>query len=203
MKKIIFRHMISGVCVLLTALLCMGCKKETGYAPTGEFYVKTAPAHGDTGASEVISLEAASAYYDGEGTIPVKMTVGFGHIPALGHDDETAKDTFYVHYKIYEGPWKAERVPAWEKKVAYTDSWYSTKYNATEPENHSFLFIPFYGEFDPLYKETVEIVFPGDVEKGNLEVELYYVSEEGTEWQFAELTADFTRENGVLELKMD
>lgn len=157
---------------LLTAL--PSCSRAA-YTPTGEFYLKTSPAIGDAGVEDVISLEADRKEYRGDGDISVTMTVGLGHLPGeLGYGED-AGDTFYVRYQISEAPWNADITPVWEKKVEYTDSWYDAKYDSTEQKNRSFLIFPSYGEFYPLYKETVEIVFPAELEKGYLQVSVYAV----------------------------
>ena len=187
-------------CLMLIALCIAGCWEENAYTPTGEFYVKTSPSRGDGGVAEVISLEAEKKTYEGDGDITVPMIVGLGHLP--GHDEygDDVQDTFYVLYKIIESPWTADKESAWEKKVEYTDSWYDAKYDSTEQKNRSFLIFPLYGEFYPLYKETVDIVFPADVEKGTFYDELYTVIEGREDHQFAELSFYFKRENGVLIL---
>ena len=128
------------------------------------------------------------------------MTVGIGHLP--GHDEygDDVRDTFYVLYKIIESTWTADKESAWEKKMEYTDSWYDSKYDSTEQENRSFLIFPHYGEFYPLYKETVDIVFPADVEYGCLYVELYIVIEGQEDRKIAALRCYFKQENGILTL---
>lgn len=187
-------------CLVLFVLCFVGCQKENTYTPAGEFYVKTSPARGDGGVAEVISLEAAHKTYEGSGDITVPMEVGLGHLP--GHDEygDDVHDTFYVLYKIIASPWQADKEPAWEKKVAYTDSWGDPKYNSTDQVNRSFLIFPHYGQFYPLYKENVDIVFPADVEKGWLHVEVYYVLEGQEDQQFAGLDFSFERVDGVLTL---
>ena len=189
-----------AICLVLVMLCFTGCQEKNEYTPTGEFYIKTSPSRGDGGVSEVISLEAEKKAYEGDGDIIVPMTVGLGHLP--GHDEygDDVQDTFYVLYKIIESPWTADKESAWEKKMEYTDSWHDSKYDSTEQENRSFLIFPHYGEFYPLYKETVDIVFPADVEKGTFYVELYTVIEGQEDQQFAELSFYFKRENGVLTL---
>lgn len=182
------------ICVLMTA-----CEERSEYTPTGEFYIKTSPSQGDGGVAEVISLEAEHKTYEGDGDIAVPMTVGLGHLPGQGGYDDI-HDTFYVMYKIIEAPWQADKEPAWEKKVEYADSWYDSKYDSTEQENHPFLFFPHYGEFYPLYKEDVEIVFPAEVEKGTLHIEIYTVIEGQEDQQFANMEFYFERANGVLTL---
>ena len=82
----------------------------------------------------------------------------------------------------------------------YKDSWYESKYDSTEQVNRPFLIFPHYGEFYPLYKENVDIVFPADVESGRLHVELYRVVEGYEDHQFAGLDFSFERVDGVLTL---
>ena len=153
-------------CLVLLVLCFAGCQRENAYTPTGEFYIKTSPSRGDGGVAEVISLEAEHKTYEGSGDITFTMAVGLGHLPGeLGYGDDV-QDTFYVLYKIIASPWQADKEPTWEMKVEYSDSWYDAKYNSTEQVNRPFLFFPHYGEFYPLYKETVDIVIPADVENG-------------------------------------
>ena len=194
------RFIAFGACVVLVMLCLAGCQEKNEYTPSGEFYIKTSPSRGDGGVAEVISLEAEKKTYEGDGDITVPMTVGLGHLP--GHDEygDDVQDTFYVLYKIIESPWIADKESAWEKKVEYADSWYDSKYDSTEQVNRPFLFIPNYGEFYPQYKETVNLVFPADVEKGTFYVELYMVIDGQEDQKFAELSFYFERENGVLIL---
>lgn len=188
------------VCLVLVVLCLAGCQKENEYTPAGEFYVKTSPSRGDGGVAEVISLEAEHKTYEGTGDIIVAMTVGLGHLPSKGSHSNDNQETFYVLYKIIASPWQADKESAWEKKVEYTDSWYDSKYDSTEQVNRPFLIFPHYGEFYPLYKENVDIVFPADVESGRLHVELYRVVEGCEDHQFAGLDFSFERVDGVLTL---
>ena len=190
-------------CLVLIALCFAGCQKENAYTPTGEFYVKTSPSHGDGGVAEVISLEAAHKTYEGSGDITVSMTVGLGHLPGQGGYGDDVQDTFYVLYKIIASPWQADKEAVWEKKVEYNDSWGDPKYNSTEQVNRPLLIFPHYGQFYPLYKENVDIVFPADVEKGWLYVTVYYVIEGQVDYQFAGLDFSFERVDGVLTLHSD
>ena len=189
-----------AICLVLVMRCFAGCQEKNEYTPTGEFYMKTSPSRGDGGVAEVISLEAEHKTYEGNGDITVPMTVGFGHLP--GHDEygDDVQDTFCVLYKIIESPWTADKESAWEKRVEYADSWFDAKYDSTEQKNHSFLIFSHYGEFYPLYKEEVHMVFPEDVEKGTLHVALYTMIEGQADQQFAELSFYFKRENGVLIL---
>ena len=155
-------HRIVAVCVCLVlfVLWFAGCQEENAYTPTGEFYMKTSPSRGYGGVAEVISLEAEHKTYEGTGDITLAMTVGLGHLPSKGSHSNDKQETFYVLYKIIASPWQADKESAWEKKVEYTDSWYDSKYDSTEQVNRPFLIFPHYGEFYPLYKENVDIVFP-------------------------------------------
>ena len=191
------------VCLVLVMLCFSGCQEKNEYTPTGEFYVKTSPSRGDGGVAEVISLEAEHKTYEGTGDITVAMTVGLGHLPSNGSHSNDKQETFYVLYKIIASPWQADKESAWEKKVEYTDSWYDSKYDSTEQVNRPFLIFPHYGEFYPLYKENVDIVFPADVEKGWLYVEVYSVIEGREDHQFAGLDFYFERVGGVLTLDAD
>ena len=188
------------VCLVLVALCFTGCQEKNEYTPTGEFYIKTSPSRGDGGVVEVISLEAEHKTYEGTGDITVSMTVGLGHLPSRGIHSNDNQETFYVLYKIIKLPSQANKEPAWEKKVEYSDSWYDSKYDSTEQANRPFLFFPHYGEFYPLYKENVDIIFPADVESGRLYVELYRVVEGYEDHQFAGIDFYFERVDGVLTL---
>ncbi|MBQ3507533.1 MAG: hypothetical protein IJA91_03185 [Clostridia bacterium] len=190
------------LCLCLTvAMLCLSsCQTQTDYVPSGDFYVKTSPSQGDGGASAVISLEATYKSYTGDGDITVPMKVGFGHVPLSYDPPADAKDTFYAVYRVIESPRQTEKEAVWEKKVEYAESWDLSKYNSTEQVDRSFLIFPHYGEFYPKYFETVDLVFPVAVEKGYVEVSLFYVSETGDEWQFCGLEFYFERMDGVLTL---
>lgn len=190
-----------SLCLLFIIMCFTACGDKNEYTPTGEFYIKTSPSRGDAGVSDVISLEAEYKTYEGDGDITVPMTVGFGHLPRKGsdYDDET---TFCVLYKVVKTPLQPgeEGVVAWEKKVEYSDSWYDAKYDSTEQENRSFLIFPHYGEFYPIYKENIEIVFPADVEKGTLEVEICVVYEGEESPYIMDISFFFNRIDGVLTL---
>lgn len=195
------RITILCISLLLITLFLTSCRSDPKYTPTGEFYVKTSPANGDAGVQNVISLEADHKTYEGDGDITVSMTVGLGHLPDAGGYGDDVQDTFYVLYRIIEAPWEAGKEAVWEKKVEYADSWYDSKYDSTEQKNSTILFvIPHYGEFYPLYKESVEFVFPASVEKGYLQVEVYAVIEGSDDQQCAGLEFNFDRIDGVLRL---
>ena len=134
----------------------------------GCFYVKTPACIGDAGITTVISMEAEHDTYEGNGDITIPFTVGFGHLP--GYDPTGGKDTggFHATYSVYDGhEWNDSTEPVWQHIVEYTDSFYSEKYNSTEQKNSSmFIVIPVYGQFYPLYKETVYITFPADIQDG-------------------------------------
>lgn len=185
---------------MLLTLCLSSCTQQPAYTPKGEFYRKTSPARGDAGRSFVISLEADHATYEGEGDITVPMEVGLGHRPGHpGYSEEGA--TFYVKYQVIEFPVKDGQAPAWEKIVEYEDAWADEKYDSTLPHDRSFLIMPLYGDFYPLYKETVEMVFPAGVEKGKLQVDVYSVVPGHEHHQSeARFDIDFERVDGVLTL---
>lgn len=188
--------------LIFAAVSLISCGKGAAYEPEGEFYFKTSPAGGDVGVAEVISLEAGRAEYEGDGDITVKMEVGLGHLPDVGGGyGDGVEDSFYVIYRITEG-WSADDKPAWEKRVDYNESWYSEKFNSTEQEDIPTFIFPRYGEFYPIYKEMVDIVFPADVEKGYLQICLCSVVEGWEEDHlFFSASIYFTHENGVLKLE--
>ena len=172
MKKIIvFLCIIAFVTAGFTS-----CQNKNKYTPAGEFYLKTAPSNGDAGASDVISIEAEFKTYQGEDDITVPMLVGFGHLPNVGGYGENVQDTFYVLYQVFEYPWSVDNKPVWEKRVDYFDSWYDDKYNSTVQKNPPSLIFARYGEFYPLYKETVDFVFPKDVSRGYADVRICVVN---------------------------
>lgn len=189
--------------LVLALILCLSlasCTQQPAYTPEGEFYRKTSPARGDAGMSFVVSLEADHATYDGEGDITIPMEVGFGHRPGHpGYSEEGA--TFYVQYRVVEFSVQDSQAPAWEKTVEYEDAWADEKYNSTVPHDRSFLIMPLYGDFYPLYKETVEMVFPSGIEKGELQVAVYSVVPGHEHHQSeARFDIDFERADGVLTL---
>lgn len=194
------KRIVLLICFAIIILSFASCDYSDEYDPKGEFYIKTSPANGDAGVSYVISLEADHKTYEGDGDITVPMTVGFGHLPGASGYGDDVKDTFYLEYKIIEAPWQADKEPAWEKKVKYSDSWYDTKYNSTEQKNPPSLIFARYGEFYPLYKETVEFVFPSDVEKGTFEVSIVTVIDGEIAGEFGHLSFYFERNDGVLTL---
>lgn len=194
--------MILCIGCLMMALCISSCGQTYRYIPAGEFYVKTSPADGDAGVMEVIDLEAEKKSYYGEGDITVPVTVGFGHQPNFtAICGEDVNDTFYVLYQVFEQTAERNPRPAWENKAEHSDNFYDAKYNSTIPVNRSFLFIPFYGEFYPLYKETAEIVFPEGVQNGTICVNCYVVLEKNAEHRIdVGLEISFTHMDGVLTL---
>lgn len=192
---------IALVLFILTLFCFSACQTSTGYQPMGEFYIKTSPSNGDAGVRNVISIEAEYKTYQSDADLMVPMTVGLGHLPdSIGYGED-ANDTFYVLYRIIESPWSAEKAAVWEKKIAYTDSWYDEKYNSTEQKNPPSFLWARYGEFYPLYKENVEFFFPASVEKGYVQVWLFAVIPDREEHQFFGIQFSFTRKNGVLTLE--
>lgn len=189
--------------LLLLAAFCLSaCGDKPAYVPTGEFYKKTSPAIGDGGATDVIDLEAEYLTYQGTGDITVPMTVGFGHMPTNSKYEPDPNKSFAVHIAVYG----AGEQPAWEMTLDYAEDWYSEKFDATEPEeSHPFLFIPDYGDFYPLYKENVEIVFPEEVTRGALYITVI-MKESGVETGRSdnrEFRVDFERNGDVLTLESD
>lgn len=194
------RRYYSLMICFLTLLFMVGCHVEEGYTPAGEFYVKTAPSRGDTGVSYVVSAEAERMEYPATGDAVVPMTVGFGHLPGLPGYGDDIHDTFYVRYRVVEVPCPEGEEQAWEKIVTYSDSWYDAKYNSTEQKNPPSLIFARYGQFYPRYKETVEILFPADLEKGYVEVSIFIMNGEEIMSNFGFLRFDFERKDGVLIL---
>ena len=200
MKKIIKTVLfITAAAMIITSFTSCGDKNE--YTPTGELYIKTAPSRGDTGVEDVISIEAVHKAYKGDGDITVPMTVGFGHLPGAGGYSDDVQDTFYVQYQVFKEPWSADNKPVWQRKVEYSDSWYDSKYDSTEQNNPPSLLFARYGEFYPLYKETVELVFPADVEKGYAKVGIVIVVDGEVAQRAGSLRFYFERVDGVLTLE--
>ena len=188
--------------LLLSSLFLCSCLNEDKYESPYEFYFKTSPADGDMGVTEVISLEAEHSTYFGDGDVTVTMEIGLGHLPGIGGYGEEVEDRFYVLYRIIETPWSADAAPAWKKRVDYNESWYSPKFNSTEQEDIPNFIFPRYGEFFPIYKEKVDIVFPADVEKGYLEIWLCSTAEGWeADQRFFSASIDFTHKNGELKLE--
>ena len=190
-------------CYIMLSMCLSACGNKGKYTPKGEFYVKTSPSHGDAGVPFVIDLESECNTYQGAGDIVVPVTVGFGHLPEDHRYGEDENDTFYLLYQVFDQvPVMPDIRPVWENKVEYSDSFYDEKYNSTVPKNSSFLFIPFYGDFYPLYKESAEIVFPEGIQSGTVTIDCYVVLPE----RDAEVTAglglefSFTYIDGVLTL---
>lgn len=199
MKKIFLIFVCAAL--LLSSVLMYSCNNGYRYQPEGEFYFKTSPASGDAGVTEVISLEADKATYEGEGDITVTFEVGLGRLDIGGGYGEGVENSFYVVYRIAEAPWSANTEPVWEKRIDYNESWYSDKFLSTEQEKIPTFIFPRYGEFYPIYKENVDIVFPEDVEKGYLQIWLYAIVE-GWEEDHLFFSAQlyFTHEDGILNL---
>lgn len=193
------RRVVSVVVVILcvSALFLSGCG-EYEYKPTGEFYTKTAPSRGDTGVNDVIDIEAQECSFEGEGELSIDLTVGFGHLPDHTEDYGERELGFYAVYRVFE--WGDAQAPIWEKRVDYSEKWSDSKFNSTAQKNPPSLIFPRYGEFYPLYKESVEFVFPEGAERGWCEVALYRIIEDAEDGEFASLRFDFKRENGALTL---
>ena len=189
----------TGLLLVLLSLCLTACESPEGYTPTGEFYLKTRPSQGDTGIDYVISVEAERKTYESSEAITVPMEVGLGHLPGTGGYGDV-KNTFYVQYRIIEAPWAADKEPAWEKRVEYSDSWYDSKYDSTEQKNPPVLIAPSYGEFYPLYKETVAFVFPANVERGYVQITVFVVIEGQEDCSVAGLEFYFERTDGMLVL---
>lgn len=186
------------ICALILALSIVLCitGSRFKYGPSGAFYFKTSPAAGDMGESQVISLEAEQKTYTAEGDITVPMTVGLGHLPGKGFYGE-----FCVRYRILEQLVDKEIPPVWEKIVPHEEEWSSEKFNSTKQINFAILFIPYYVEFYPIYKETVEIIFPETVDRGYLEVALYPMEEDREQPSYCiTMYIYFERADGVLTL---
>ena len=204
------KRIIIIICVMLLVPACLSAcciqVQKPAYEPTGAFYKKTSPAVGDGGASDVIDLEAEYLTYRGTGDITVPMTVGFGHMPTNSTYQPNPNNSFTVHIAVYGYPLDREQ-PAWELTLDYAEDWCSKKFDSSEPEeSHPFLFIPHYGDFYPLYKENVEVVFPKELEEGVLYIT---ITKMYVDWEFPdmqdckEFSVRFYREGDVLTLESE
>ena len=203
MKKIVILALS-----LLTFMFCLtGCNLHIGgryifdkaeYKPTGDFYVKTSPCIGDAGVIDVISVEAEHKTYKGTGDITIPFTIGFGHLPEVANIYPDKAPGFNAIYSVYdEYMWDGSIDPVWQKIVEYSDSYYSEKYNSTEPRELMALFIviPRYGDFYPLYKETVYITFPANIQDGDVTIDV--------EGAHIDLSFKFSRDGDTLKLIED
>ena len=163
----------------------------------GYFYVKTPACMGDAGISTVISMEAEHDTYEGNGDITIPFTVGFGHLPEVANIYPDEAPGFNAIYSVYDGhEWNDSTEPVWQHIVEYSDSFYSEKYNSTEQKNSSLFFIfPVYGQFYPLYEETVYITFPADIQDGYVVINV-----EGAHYP---LSFEFRRVGNTLYLMED
>lgn len=189
-------------CIMLSMVLS-ACGDKNNYVPKGEFYVKTSPSNGDVGVSSVIDLEAEYKTYRGEGDIVVPVTIGFGHLPGDDRYGEDENDTFYLLYRVFDQKIvRPDAEPVWENKVEYSNSFYDEKYNSTVPKDSSFLFMAFYGDFYPLYKESAELVFPEGVLSGTVTIECYEIlPKRDAEQSVNGMEFSFARNDNVLTLE--
>ncbi len=178
----------------LTSLLlissCISCAKPA-YTPTGEIYGKTSPSQGDAGVSEVVDIEIEKASYPADGDITVPVKVGVGHHPSDRPDGDAYA---YLTIRVWLDKY-AEDEPDKVIRFDYPD-WETAKFNSTEPQDRSFLFIPLYGDFYPLYRETVELTIPADVSFGLVCAELHEGNPQGNEYVTDSVKIEFERIDG-------
>lgn len=198
MKK---ADLLKRVALALTALLLVSslaaCSKPA-YTPTGEIYVKTSPARGDAGETEVLELEMERASYPADGGVTIPIRLGIGHLQQ-GHPD--GEGYAYVTLTVW-----LDKLPKDEpdevRRLEYPD-WETETYTATEPEGkplwaYLIPFMPYYGDFYPLYRETVEVTVPAEVGSGVIRAELHVVDEQGNESFTDPLQISFERIDGSL-----
>ena len=164
MKKKLSRLLLLA---LPLSLSLASCAKQPAYTPEGEVYVKTSPSRGDGGVDEVVDITVEKAVYTAEGeiTVPIKIGVGHTHWP-LQTEDGPAFGYLEVKFWIDIMP---REEPTDTLRVDYPD--YETeKFRSTDPEERPWYnFFPYYyGEFYPLYRETVEWTIPADASYGYL-----------------------------------
>lgn len=195
MKKRITALLVTAL--LLTSLL-ISCKQpEPAYTPTGEIYTKTSVSVGDAGVSEVVDMEIEKAIYSGDGEITVPVKIGAGHHPNSRYrsDGETYG---YLEINIWLDVMPKDE-PTETLRVDFPD-WETAKFNSTEPEEKPWYLIApyYYGEFYPLYHETVDWVIPEDVTYGFMSVTLHEIQENGNHNQTESVRIDFERVDGGL-----
>ena len=193
---------VSLICflVMLSMLILSSCSRSEGYTPKGEFYAKTPASNGDAGSVCVIDIEFPKKSYECEGDFHTDATVGFGHLPGA-YDGEEDGGHLRFECKIIKAPLKADKRASWEMVCDYDSSFYDEQFNSTEKKDSSFLFFPIYGDFYPIYKEKVTIIFPEEVDKGYLEIRIYSVTGESEASELSCLRVYFERDGGALTLE--
>ena len=189
------------VILILFCMLMKSCFTFPGYKPEGEFYEKTSPCHGDAGVSEVISFESEKKSYEADGDITITAEIGIGHLE--NRTDEYPSSTFYITYQLYNSPFKKDDLtPIWEKRVDYSDSFYSKKYETSLYDKMPFIEHAIYPEFYPTYTEKVDILIPAEVSEGYLEITIISVhqGEETEYWPVESLIIEIERKNGMIIL---
>ena len=193
----IFRSWLLSLTILSLALSCTACSRPP-YTPAGEVSIKTSPARGDAGVEEVAELEMERASYpaDGEVTLPIRL--GIGHLSKGRADGEAYA---YVTLSVWLDQNPTEQ-PDEVRRLEYPD-WETEAYATTEPEGkplwaYLIPFMPYYGDFYPLHRETVEVVIPADISFGFIRAELHMVDEQGNESFTDPLQLSFERIDGAL-----
>lgn len=193
----LFRYRILSLTILLLTIFCAACSRPV-YTPTGEIYVKTSPANGDAGVSEVAELEMERASYPADGDVTVPIRLGIGHLSKGRADGEAYA---YVTLSVWLDQQPTEQ-PAEVRQLEYPD-WETEKFASTEPEGkplwaYLIPIMPYYGDFYPLYRETVEVAIPADVSFGLIRAELHIVDEQGNVSFTDPLQISFERVDGAL-----
>lgn len=183
---------------MLLTLCLSSCTPQPAYEPAGEVYAKTSPARGDGGVSEVVDITVEKAVYaaSGDVTIPVRIGLGHHHWP-LRVEDGPGYAWLEIKLRTVDGE---GMITADTLRLDYPD-WETAKFDATEPEERPWYLITFpyyYGDFYPLYHDTVEWNIPADAIEGRMEVCLYEVEDNGNEYTTQSVRLWFERVDGEL-----
>ena len=183
-----------AIIALLLTLTLASCTPKPAYTPEGEVYVKTSPSRGDGGVVEVIDLEMEKAVYTAEGALTVPVTFGVGHRPSDIPDGDG-----YAYLLLRAG---YDTTPAGEyEEIGRFDfpDWETAKYNSTEPEpDRAILIIPIYGEFYPVYRDSVNWDIPAHASSGYIEAVLYIQDDHGNLYMSRDIQIRFERVDGEL-----
>ena len=195
------KYLLLTITLLLTLSL-LSCS-QPAYTPEGEIYVKTSPAWGDGGVTDVVDMEIEKAVYtaDGELTVPVKL--GVGHRPNR-YDKSDGDGYAYLVISV-----RYNTMPPGEileiGRLDFPD--YETdKFNSTKPEpDRSILFMPIYGDFYPIYRESVDWDIPADAKNGYMEAVLHTVDSNGNHSDYSNHSPRiyFERIDGELNFYVD
>ncbi len=148
------------IIILMLLFVLTGCFKRTEYNQWGEVYVKSSPAVGDAGVTEVVDFETKYKQYDltENRSIPVTVGTGYKYGDPLG-----SYSILYISVVSNE-----------EELNNYYFEYYNfndVMYESTVAQDSSFLFIPHYDHFYPKYHEELEIEIPEGINNGYILVQ--------------------------------